>query len=77
MLHPVTVSQIHGWFVALHHRTNRGEHARHTEPVGLWLRRNAELLSQGGCNDWIAVGIAPTSGEASHLLDTFEGDMER
>lgn len=73
----MNVSEIHGWYIALHHRTNRGDCARHTESVGAWLRKNAECLLRGVPDDWIAVGIAPTPAEASALLDQFQEDMDR
>ena len=69
--------EFYGWTVALHHRTTRGEGARHTERVGVWLRRNADCLVLGISDDWIAVGFRPTAEQASELLDRFQDDLER
>jgi hypothetical protein len=73
----MTVPEVHTWFIALHHRTNRGDYARHVEVVGVWLRGNAERLLRGESDDWIAVGIAPTNLAATELIDRFQEDMER
>ncbi len=73
----VSVSDIHGWFVALHHCETRGEFARKTEPLGLWLRDNARCVAERIPATWIVVGIVPTSEEASVLLDRFQAEMDR
>lgn len=71
------IPEIHQWYVALHHRTSRGDNARKVEPVGVWLRSNANCLLREIADDWIAVGLAPTNGEASAFLDRFQEEMSR
>jgi hypothetical protein len=73
----IAIPEIHGCYVALHHRTERGDGARHVEEVGAWLSNNANSFFREVADDWIAIGIAPTNVQASKLLDAFQAELDQ
>jgi hypothetical protein len=64
------------WTVALHHRTNVGENARHLETVERWLQQSADSFEEGRLDGWFVIGIAPTNEQARMLLDAFEQNSQ-